>query len=221
MFHKKLVQLTLLIISTVFLQSMAFAEFTPEENQAIADWEVVQKEYPQTTRFEKIDERTYQFVNKGIGYDGKLKLENVIIDKATSFDTQSAEFMVKLDVKADTFYQQENYSFSRWTQTNNLLFDKAALKWVRFNDYDFSQVSGSSSCKTKNTEKNKMWQDLFAVLFPIFIFIFIFLLFTRGKATKTMSFQEQYNEGIRSNDELTAEIKKLIEVLKDKNDSLK
>lgn len=209
-----------LIFSIIFSLSTNFLYASEAENKAISDWVNVQKNYPQTTTFEKVDNKTYHFKNEGIGYDGKLYLENVIIDKMQGMDTKSAEFMVRLDVSEEKFYEARNRSYSRWQETNNLLFDKSQSQWVTHRNYDYVENSSYSSCEAKNEKNKDVWSNLWKAAFPILLTIGLFWLFLRMASSNTKpqydAVLESNKDLIKSNEQLIHELKKLTATIQEK-----
>ncbi len=212
-----------IIFGLLALSTSCFA-MSQEEEKAIQDWEIVQKSYPQTTKFEKLADKKYHFINTGIGYDGELILKNVIIDKSEYENTKSAEFMVKLEKSDKSFMEEENESYSRWNyKTNTLLLNPKKNTWVLYSDYTDTETTTSCS----NSKKQKpVWQEILILAFVMFLVFFLSRILAKrnNQEPQTDFLQEALDsnrELINSNQQLAEVLDKILIQLSEKNDDKK
>ncbi len=211
-----------IIFGLLALSTSCFA-MSQEEEKAIQDWEIVQKSYPQTTKFEKLADKKYHFINTGIGYDGELILKNVVIDKSEYENTKSAEFMVKLEKSDKSFMEEENESYSRWNyKTNTLLLNPKTNTWVRYSDYTDTETTTNCS----NSKKQKpVWLQLLISAFPILLIVGLLYFLGRGSVKNQENQLEHVinsnRELINSNQQLKEVLEKILIQLSKKNDDKK
>jgi len=164
-----------MITVLMLLISLSAHAKTDEEN-VLADWEEIQRSYPQTIKFEKIADKKYAFKNEGFNYDGTLTVQNVIVEKSKGYSDGTADIVVELDIPKQKMYEDFDQSFMRWEQTNYLVFDKGSDSWVRFRD-----VSPKRNCSHHEKSVNPpIWRQLFIAIFPIILIVLVFWLFMRS-----------------------------------------
>lgn len=197
------------IITTLLLASLSFSVFSGiDEDSVLADWEVAQRSYPQTTTFEKTEEeKIYLFENHGFSYSGKITVKNVIIEKGEGSYGTTADVVVDLDIDDEELYEKHGYSYGRWSRSNHLVYDSKKERWVRFKDLSKSKKKCSSRKKTQ-----ALWRQLLVATFPILLIIAIFMFFIRNM-NKGGNIHERL---LDSNLDIAKELKRIADQLEKK-----
>jgi len=203
-----------LLLGSVFFVWSAFTFAQMDEGKVISDWELVQKDYPQTVDFRKVGEREYYLENTGF-YTGKITIENIITEESDGYLKKTADIVVKLEVDDETLYKEKGFSYGRWTETNRLVYDENKDSWVRFKDLSYKKTTKKKKCSKPINKEKSIMERLFVAAFPMILFLVVFALTMRfaNKSAKNTS-----NGLLESNLQIAQELKRIADLL-EKRDS--
>jgi hypothetical protein len=110
----------------------------PTKESLIKAWENQQKTDPNTLAFEEISHNFYRFKTERFPFDGELKILNVTVDEQMSgFEGGFTMGIVEIELidLPDDFLKKYAYSYSTWSQSNILYYDKENETWLSTKDY--------------------------------------------------------------------------------------
>lgn len=110
----------------------------PTKETLIKAWESQQKTDPNTLAFEEISPNIYRFKTERFPFDGELKILNVTIDEQMSgFEGGFIMGIVEIELVdlPEDFLKKYAYSYSSWSQSNILYYDKENETWLSTKDY--------------------------------------------------------------------------------------
>lgn len=166
---KKLSAESFFIIS-IFLLFPGILFSAPTEKSLISAWENLQKNDSQTIVFEKLSYNLYRFKTERFPFDGELKMLNITVDEQMSgFEGGFTMGIVEtelIDLPED-FLEKYSYSYSAWSQSNILYYDRENEKWLSAKEY---------YTKAQENVPSGVFIDIFNYLPLLFLFLFIIIL---------------------------------------------
>ncbi len=179
-----------------------------EEETVLRDWENIQRSYPQTTTFNKLEEKKYYIENESF-YEGNIIIKNIIIEESEGYFKKTADIVVTLDKSEKDLYKEKGHSYTRWGETNRLVFDAKKARWLRYKDLSYDSPPRKKKCN-KNTSKKPLWEKLFVASFPVLIIILVFYIFARLANKGVRNINERV---VESNEKIAKELKRIADLI--------
>lgn len=123
-----------LIVLFSFSVPVLAGDFTKES--LLTSWEEIQKNDPQTVRFEKLGDGLYEFETARFPYKGKLRVLNLALndsgDEYGEFGGGMLQGAVEVELAdaPEDFIKRHSTSYYWWSRGNTLSFDESSQSWL-------------------------------------------------------------------------------------------
>lgn len=168
------------VVSILFFSApLLAADFT--RDSLLVSWEALQKNDPQTIRFEKTKDGAYEFETRWFPYKGRLRVLNVALNSNANewYDEYNATLpqgvveIELVDAPAD-FMKKFSTSYYWWSRNNTLSFDEATQTWMTPDAYRQKQAQQQAAYHNVSA-KAGCWQWLNWEIF-LYVVLGLFLL---------------------------------------------
>ena len=153
----------------------------PTKESLITAWENQQKTDPNTLAFEEISPNIYRFKTERFPFDGELNILNVTVDEQMSgFEGGFTMGIVEIELVdlPEDFLKKYAYSYSTWSQSNILYYDKENEIWLSAKDY-YTKAQENLPSRVFIDPFNYI--PLFFLFFLIIILIFVYNIQKRNR----------------------------------------
>ncbi|PCK00320.1 MAG: hypothetical protein COA45_00625 [Zetaproteobacteria bacterium] len=181
----------------LFISSPSYADekHAPISKESfLKAWKAHQKNLPTTVTFEKTDEpNTYIYETTLFPYKGKLKILNVVVDKALDYyydyDLDSEDMLkglveIEFTDLPEKFYKRHSYSLNLWERQNYLFYvDNRWMSIDQWRKFEAAKEMETSPAPRATESEDK--KDLIVLIsFAIFLCIWLFAILRTKKAYK-------------------------------------